>query len=840
MVIQIRRLLVAVLLLGSLTFQKGFAEIPVLSVDGQPLAANVARLIECREAIGDPFPEALLNELKKAVESRDSLRIQELLDSEVLLAVHLNPEYRVKVTRGPKKAVLTQHGYQPFLVKVINESTLTERLRVSSPQSGNVYSGVSPFILQRQQQEHLGDSDSQETSPTSSNDSASERIFQFELFDDPPLTDRLSGLEVEYVLLLAYCSEEGKREATLAFDVGQGTQDLGFRGEIPILFECQPAVPVRLSIHDEDGTPTTARLMIRDAKGRVLPPQPKRLAPDFFFQEQIYRHDGESIRLAPGEYSIISSRGPEYVVQKQQVTIDPQQENTVEVHLQRWVNPMEFGFYSGDHHIHGAGCSHYQDPTQGVSPVDMFRQVKGEGLNVGCVLTWGPCFDFQRRYFSPQADLVSEPMTLLKYDLEISGFGSAALGHVCLLNLSDQVYPGTNGTTDGWPTWTVPVMRWAKDQGGVTGYPHSDMRIDEEKYADWILRRHDKNGDKEVSIDESEAALLPDKFGLIDEDATGTLSRAEIVRVADRAANTLPNLVLPSMNGSGAMEIFVSASEGVCDFTSAMDTGRIGEWNTWYHLLNCGLPIKLSGETDFPCMSSRRVGQGRVYVNLGEEERQQIQFSDWCEGLAAGRSYVSDGYAHALKFEVSGVEPGTGALLLKGPSVVLVEGLVSFAPETPVAVAYGTQPNSDGRREVGDTRILHGTRSNQTIQGGDRRVEVVRNGEVVASQVVPADGKPHRIALSVNVYQSSWIALRHFPQLHTNPVDVIVSNEPIRSSEESAEWCAQSVELLWASRSHVIAENEREEARAAYDRAIETYRARRIEAKRIRESLVIP
>ncbi|TWT52185.1 hypothetical protein KOR42_30530 [Thalassoglobus neptunius] len=840
MVIRIRQLLVTILLLGGLSFRNGYGDVPVLNVDGQPLAANVARLIECRQAMGAPFPEDLLIELKAAVQDQESMHIQELLDSEVLLAVHLNPEYRTKVTRGPAKALLTQNGYQLFLVKVVNESTLTERLRVSSPQAGNVYSGVSALILQRQQQEHLGDSDPQQLSPNRSSDSSSKRIFQFELFSDPPLTDRLSGLGVEYFLLLAYCSEDGKREATLAFDVGQGTQDLGFRGEIPILFEIRPALPVRLSIFDEDGTRTTARLTIRDSKGRVLPPQPKRLAPDFFFQEQIYRHDGEMVSLAPGEYTIQSSRGPEYVVQEQKITVDPHTENSVEIHLQRWVNPMEFGFYSGDHHIHGAGCAHYQDPTQGVSPVDMFRQVKGEGLNVGCVLTWGPCFDFQRRYFSPQADLISEPHTKLKYDLEISGFGSAALGHVCLLNLSDQVYPGTNGTTDGWPTWTVPVMRWAKEQGGVTGYPHSDMRIDEARYADWLVERHDENGDEEVSIDESEEILLPEKFGLMDEDATGTLSRSEIARAADQAANGLPNLVLPSMNGSGAMEIFVSASEGVCDFTSAMDTGRIGELNTWYHLLNCGFPIKLSGETDFPCMSSRRVGQGRVYVKIADEKRQEFEFADWCAGLAAGRSYVSDGYAHALKFEVGGKEPGTGKLNLKRPSVLLVEGLVSFAPDTPVAVAHGTQPNSDGRREIGDTRVLHGERSDQYIHGGERRVEVIRNGRVVASQVVPADGKPHRITLSINVFQSSWVALRQFPQLHTNPVEVIVSEEPIRSSEESAEWCLQSVELLWASRNHLIDESERDDAREAYDRAIETYRTRGRDAKRIREALVVP
>ena len=104
----------------------------------------------------------------------------------------------------------------------------------------------------------------------------------------------------------------------------------------------------------------------------------------------------------------------------------------------------------------------------------MFLHVKGEGLNVGCNLTWGPCYDFQRQFFEPTVNKVSEPLTVLKYDIEVSGFGSQALGHVCLLNLRDQTYPGSEGTkTKGWPTWTTPLMRWAKAQGAVTGYAHS-------------------------------------------------------------------------------------------------------------------------------------------------------------------------------------------------------------------------------------------------------------------------------------------------------------------------------------------------------------------------------
>jgi hypothetical protein len=461
----------------------------------------------------------------------------------------------------------------------------------------------------------------------------------------------------------------------------------------------------------------------------------------------------------------------------------------------------------------------------------MFRQVKGEGLNVGCVLTWGPCYDFQRRYFGPVADAVSEPLTVLKYDLEISGFGSAAMGHVCLLNLTDQEYPGSDGTsTKGWPTWTVPVMRWAKEQGGVTGYPHSDMRVDPEGFAQWKLARHDANADGALTEDERVATLLPEPLRRIDRDGNGSLTADELAASADRAANELPNLVLPSMRGAGAMEILVSVPEGVCDFISAMDTGRIGEWNTWYHLLNCGYPVTVSGETDFPCMSSQRVGQGRTYVRLANDAVEQVDFAQWCRGVAEGRSYVSDGYAHALEFTVNGAAPGDDALELEQPAMVSITAQVAFSPATPVGVAYGTQEHSEGRRETGDTRELHAERSDDVVEGGKRLVEIVVNGQVAASAHVPADGKVHELSFDVPIEQSSWVALRQFPQLHTNPVDVLVGNRPVRAAGDSAHWCAEALELLWTNRNQLIAEAERDAARASYDRAIAEYRRRAEEA----------
>ncbi len=838
---QFLNVLVIVVLGNNLNFAD---DVTRREADGQPLAANVKRLLQALDSLGAPLETSRRDDISKAVSAEDGVALQTLLDPVALFVIEINPELRVKVKRGPGDPVLQQGGYTPVMIKIINDATLARSLNISSPQAGAVYGGASESILLRQAQTEL---------KRNENINRERRFLDVEMFDQSPMTAKLSGLNVEYALALIHCSEAGTREATIAFDVGDGTQDLEFRSEVPVLFSVRPAIPVKMTIRDADGQPTTARLEFRDLHGRVYPPQAKRLAPDFFFQPQIYRKDGDVVLLPRGEFTLESSRGPEYVRQVRKVTMtdrersgvsppapvtpEQQADATLAVNLQRWINPADSGFYSGDHHIHAAGCSHYDNPTQGVTPADMFNQVKGEGLNVGCVLTWGPCFDHQRNFFSPTADTISEPQTLLKYDLEISGFGSAALGHVCLLNLQNQTFPGSDGTsTQGWPTWTVPVMRWAKEQGSVTGYPHSALHVDAKQAAARLMQNLDANQDGALNEDETRGHLLPEQFSAIESDRDGMLSESELQRSADRAANQLPNVAYPAMDGGGAMEIFVSTSEGVCDFISAMDTARIPEWNTWYHLLNCGYPLKLSGETDFPCMSSRRVGQGRVYVQLGKV--QEVEFSAWCAGIAAGRSYVSDGYAHATSFTVNSQAPGTEDVALSAPASVVIETSVAFAAEQPRAVAYGTLLPPSGNRMVGDTVNLHAPRDTGFVEGGERLVEIVVNGHVAASQKVPADGNQHDLKFEVPIERSSWIAVRQFPQLHTNPVNVIVQQQPIRASRGSALWCAESVRLLWKNRNRFIAESERPAAREAYERSLQQFLMRARDAADVQDLVV--
>src|SRR5262249_12247608 len=150
-----------------------------------------------------------------------------------------------------------------------------------------------------------------------------QRWMDVKMYGDRPLKRTLSGLLLEYRVIQVYSRDAGHREAKIGFNVGQGTQDLGFRSDVDVLFTSEPAVSVVLDVRDVDGRPAMASFLFRDALGRVYPSQSRRLAPDFFFHPQVYRQSGEDVLLPPGTYTVEWTRGPEYLTQKRTITVPP-------------------------------------------------------------------------------------------------------------------------------------------------------------------------------------------------------------------------------------------------------------------------------------------------------------------------------------------------------------------------------------------------------------------------------------------------------------------------------------------------------------------------------------
>jgi hypothetical protein len=171
--------------------------------------------------------------------------------------------------------------------------------------------------------------------------------------------------------------------------------------------------------------------------------------------------------------------------------------------------------------------------------------------------------------------------------------------------LKEDDYPGTSRIEE-WPSWDLPVLKWAKSQGGVVGFSHSAPGLQVPTFE-------------------------------------------------------LPNYHIPPMDGIGANEYIVDVAHDACDFISTVETIAPFELNIWYHTLNCGFRAKISGETDFPCIYGQRVGIGRVYVHLPGK----LEFEPWVTGLKNGRSYVSDGYGHLMDFRADDVELGKDGGTLK-------------------------------------------------------------------------------------------------------------------------------------------------------------------------------
>jgi hypothetical protein len=154
-----------------------------------------------------------------------------------------------------------------------------------------------------------------------------------------------------------------------------------------------------------------------------------------------------------------------------------------------------------------------------------------------------------------------------------------------------------------------------------------------------------------------------------------------------------------------------------------------------------------------------------------------------------------------------------------------VRARVAFSPETPLEPIYGGIVPVGGLRHVGDTVTKREPLSRDPRYAEGRRlVEIVVNGRVVDRREVPADGREHALELSVPIAASSWIALRQSPQLHTNPVSVIVNDRPIRASRASALWAIACIDQLWRTRGPRIAAGERAAAERAYEEARAYYR----------------
>ncbi len=724
----------------------------------QPMLDLADRVVESLARLGEPVPTQAWAAIRQLTADGDlrqaASRALALLQSRVLLTATVTPEARVSVKSAVSGAAsLVQGGWRVYLVKIVNPACVPGRLGASSPSAIPVNGLYPPEV-------HSGGSMGQVGAPTTRGDVAL-RWMDLEVHDAAPLEAVLQALPVDFKIVCIYARDPGLHTATIALDIGPGTGDIGGRDRASIAFDVQRASIVRLRIHDADGQPATCSLLITDSSGRVLPSQTRRSPPDMFFQQKIYRADAATVSLPPGSYRVDATRGPEYLLDSRVLKVSGRITDEWTFQLRRWVDPGARGWYSGDHHIHAAGCAHYEHPEEGVGPEMMAPQVLGEGLAIGSVLTWGPGFYTQKLHFSGRDDPVSTPGHILHYDLEVSGFPSSHCGHLALLQMKEMDYPGTR-LIEEWPSSNAPVLRWARRQGAVTGYAHAGVGL-------WA----------------------------------GTTD--------------LPNERMPAFDGIGANDYIVTLPEGLVDFISTCNHPPAAEMNIWYHTLNVGLRSRIAGETDWPCFFEENIGMGRSYVKLDKA----LSYAGWCEGLKAGRSYVSEGRAHLMDFAArcgsEATQVGGADLRLETSQVVTftVDAAARLEPEPTAAtrllknLAPLDKPYWHVERaRVGDTRSVV--------------IELIVNGYPVESRPLLADGSMQTLAFSARIERSTWVALRISNGAHTNPIWIDVGGKPIRVLR-SARWCRAAVDQCWSQKKLRIRASEQAQEVLLYDRGREFY-----------------
>jgi hypothetical protein len=821
-------------------FGTGLPSSPIVEgVAKQPLMVHVDHLLQALSFVGRPVSEADRTAIFNAAQLPDdkaTVAIQQILDRYALVRVDIDPIRKVLVVpMSGSSETLTKNGWTTFLVKVHNQAGVTDQVDVDSPQA------AMPYDLSRMEVErsvyddqftdvmlervfHIGVTwgtwgggypykpppQPEQTGIWPAHGEPSfiptkERWAAVSLFQGSTLSKNLSGLGLEYLILQVYSRDEGQKSMTLSFNVGalrsSGTGSVpysganpGFRGETTLSFNVEKAVPVTLNVLDENNKPTTARFTIRDKVGRVYPYRSKRYVPDMFFQNQIYRSDGETVELPPGEYTVEFARGPQYESYTRKITVSTQP-STEKFALKRWINPRSLGYVSLDKHVHTAGCLHYNDPAYGIEPKDMLRYATGEDLDIADILIWGPNWYYQKaKYFTGQPDPVSTPNNVVTHNLEVSQFPSSAGGHTSGHGMKDIDYPGTKKIEE-WPSYTLPVLKWMQSQGALSSYTHSG-------------------------------------FGL------------------DVQSTELPNYITPPMDSIGANEYIMTVAHGATDVLGVGNTNFISELNIWYHTLNAGFRTQIGGETDWPCINGENIGRGRSYAKVASAPGAAVSYQGVLDAIDSGNSYVSDGRSHLTNFKVDGHLPtrrvGTEIKLAAPTTVTVTADVAALLPVEPETIeVLGTtypmetqatiyQPMPEAKRvRISSLPITGVSWRNipwwhlERARIGDTRkvmLEVVVNGKPVASKEILADGTMRPVEFNIPIKESSWLALRILGASHTNPAFILVDKKPIRPSRASVEWDIRALQQCFEIKRNGWRPEDYEQAKAAYDFAFETYR----------------
>ncbi len=385
----------------------------------------------------------------------------------------------------------------------------------------------------------------------------------------------------------------------------------------------KPVGQVSISVLDQAGRPTAARVFVVGEDGRAYAPDEAWMnGDDNFvrserpFEAHYFHTSGQAeLTLPAGHAKVEVMKGFEYRFEQQTVTITSGQKSSLTIHLRPLSLPREAHsqWVSGDVHVHMNYGGTYRN-----TPKHLVTQAAAENLQVVEDLV----VNKEQRipdiaYFSTRPDPASTATNLLLHGQE---FHTSYWGHMGLLNLTENfilpgyaAYPGT-AAASLFPA-NAMVADMAHEQHALVGYVHP----------------YDS--------------------------------------VPDSAKDTTLTHELPVDLALGKVD-YVE----VLGFAEHKSTASV-----WYRLLNCGLRLPTAAGTDAMAnFASLRgpVGLNRVYAKVPAGP---LDIGIWLDSIKHGHTFATNG--PLLGFSLGGRQIGDELSLPAGENKVkFTAWLRSFVP----------------------------------------------------------------------------------------------------------------------------------------------------------------
>jgi len=237
---------------------------------------------------------------------------------------------------------------------------------------------------------------------------------------------------------------------------------------------------LELTVEDEEGRPTPARVGLYDNSGKA--PMPSQAAVQMTEFSDLIRvvwlpptvvnwpagnryafyTDGHYAAAVPaGEYEIVVTKGIEYRTVRRKISIEPHSRQSATITMDRWINMPERGLYSGDVHIHYPRRNAAENQS-------IWQQAQAEDLHVANTLY----MDNIATAHYPQLDWGDDPgfgSGIHRVIPGQEGPRSTVRGHTIHLHIREPVKK-----PDRYLLYNE-IFEAVSAQGGISGFAHGSL-----------------------------------------------------------------------------------------------------------------------------------------------------------------------------------------------------------------------------------------------------------------------------------------------------------------------------------------------------------------------------